>query len=355
MVIQVLEGPDRGKAFELKQGDNTIGRGPQNDVVLTDRAVSSTHATITVTGDGVSVRDHSSNGTFVNGAKVAAQQLKVGDRIRLGRTDAQVRTEPAPDQSRTVMVDAPEEKTRIRRAVEPAAAAPSPAAVRPAEKKEDSGPFQPVQPPPRRAEPPAPQKPPVAKPPNKALRLALVGTLAFVSVITIMLFTTPQPKKKRRVNVVKPRERETTETVLPDTSTLPSGRIVLVETEYGRIDTAAYTESVRHSLGLGRSYYDASKRPGSLLNAIVEWEGVRGQLRKADAEALGNCLKTAKAELDDRYSRMEKQALTLTKQERYAEAAQVLDEIMDEFPRPDDKQFRWAKNERMKIQKHLKK
>src|SRR2546430_7160363 len=41
--IQVISGPDAGHTYHLPHGSATIGRGPDNEVGLSDRPVSRTH------------------------------------------------------------------------------------------------------------------------------------------------------------------------------------------------------------------------------------------------------------------------------------------------------------------------
>jgi adenylate cyclase len=66
----------------------SLGRNPQrNNICISDREVSKEHAVIERRGPDVFVRDlGSSNGTFVNDAKVMDQRLKDGDTVRLGTT-----------------------------------------------------------------------------------------------------------------------------------------------------------------------------------------------------------------------------------------------------------------------------
>ena len=73
------------RIFELK-ATNIVGREPSCDVALPeDTTVSRRHAVITVSGSECSIRDEgSSNGTFINGAKVTEQTLKPGDELRIG-------------------------------------------------------------------------------------------------------------------------------------------------------------------------------------------------------------------------------------------------------------------------------
>lgn len=77
----------------LKKGDNTIGRRGENDLVLEDPYVSGAHAKIFV-GDSITLTDlGSTNGTFVGGVKLAANEpitVTPSDEIIIGRTEARV-------------------------------------------------------------------------------------------------------------------------------------------------------------------------------------------------------------------------------------------------------------------------
>ena len=62
-----------------------IGRDPQNDVVLDDRRVSRKHAEIRLRLGRYTLYDlQSTNGTYVNGRRVAERVLDDGDRISVG-------------------------------------------------------------------------------------------------------------------------------------------------------------------------------------------------------------------------------------------------------------------------------
>jgi hypothetical protein len=78
----------RGKPLgelDLSEGVTTIGRRPDNDIVLSDRAVSGRHARIELTGGQVTIQDlDSTNGTFVNGRRVVTHSLQDGDMIAIG-------------------------------------------------------------------------------------------------------------------------------------------------------------------------------------------------------------------------------------------------------------------------------
>lgn len=62
-----------------------VGRDRSSDVVLTDPAVSRTHARVVFRGSSWIVQDlESTNGTFLNGARVGRSELRPGDRLVLG-------------------------------------------------------------------------------------------------------------------------------------------------------------------------------------------------------------------------------------------------------------------------------
>jgi hypothetical protein len=78
----------RGKPLgelDLSEGVTTIGRRPDNDIVLSDRAVSGRHACIELTGGQATIQDlDSTNGTFVNGRRVTTHSLRDGEIIAIG-------------------------------------------------------------------------------------------------------------------------------------------------------------------------------------------------------------------------------------------------------------------------------
>ena len=93
LVVQRSPSFEEGDEFQLNSAPLTVGRGGQNDLVLSgDEFASARHARIEVRGDGVWVQDlDSTNGTYVNGARVAgAQRLDTGDVLRVGETDLRV-------------------------------------------------------------------------------------------------------------------------------------------------------------------------------------------------------------------------------------------------------------------------
>ena len=90
-VLVILQGHSIGQTIKLDKERTIVGRGSQADLVLRDEIASRQHAEIMhlcVEADCVEyyVNDlDSTNGTFLNGAKVTTQQLlQDGDKIKIG-------------------------------------------------------------------------------------------------------------------------------------------------------------------------------------------------------------------------------------------------------------------------------
>jgi two-component system, cell cycle response regulator len=87
-VLTVLTGGASGKQFKVSKGSAVIGRGPTVELRVEDDGISRAHARIRAETNRAWVEDMSSrNGTFVNGAKIAAPtELRDGDKIQVGRS-----------------------------------------------------------------------------------------------------------------------------------------------------------------------------------------------------------------------------------------------------------------------------
>jgi signal transduction histidine kinase len=87
LTLLVLQGPDKGRRFELPDALALIGR-ESRQLPLTDNTVSRRHAEL-VPRDGEWILKDlgSSNGTYVNGLRVDNTfALKLGDQVRVGKT-----------------------------------------------------------------------------------------------------------------------------------------------------------------------------------------------------------------------------------------------------------------------------
>jgi pSer/pThr/pTyr-binding forkhead associated (FHA) protein len=93
--LVVLKSPalDVGAEVPVDSMPVTIGRGGQNEIALDgDEFASAQHARFETRRDGLWVEDiGSTNGTFVNGARVTTpRRLSKGDVVRVGQTDFRV-------------------------------------------------------------------------------------------------------------------------------------------------------------------------------------------------------------------------------------------------------------------------
>lgn len=87
--LVITAGAGKGREFKLR-AQATLGRAPDNDIVLEDPKVSRHHAVIAFTGDRYTITDlESANGTFVNGILVRGPNhpLRAEDVISLGDTE----------------------------------------------------------------------------------------------------------------------------------------------------------------------------------------------------------------------------------------------------------------------------
>jgi pSer/pThr/pTyr-binding forkhead associated (FHA) protein len=74
------------KEFELTGQSMTMGREPDNDIIVENLLVSGYHARIDPAGREYILTDlQSKNGTFVNGERVTSTKLKDGDQILVGK------------------------------------------------------------------------------------------------------------------------------------------------------------------------------------------------------------------------------------------------------------------------------
>jgi predicted component of type VI protein secretion system len=82
----------------------TVGRSDGNDVRLIDEKASRSHAVLELVGKSWCIRDlSSSNGTFVNGARITTERpLEPNDEIRVGDTRILYRSTSSTTEHRTV-------------------------------------------------------------------------------------------------------------------------------------------------------------------------------------------------------------------------------------------------------------
>jgi pSer/pThr/pTyr-binding forkhead associated (FHA) protein len=78
-----------GAAHELTDNVITIGRAPDNMIVIDDPSVSGRHAQLRLAGEVYRLKDlESTHGTRINGIPVTETALHFDDRIRFGAVEA---------------------------------------------------------------------------------------------------------------------------------------------------------------------------------------------------------------------------------------------------------------------------
>lgn len=117
----------------LDQGRITLGRRPFNDIVIDNRVVSGSHAAFEQVGSEVFVSDlNSTNGTFVDGARISRRKISHGAIVEIGTyevqyLDEQVSVRGSASMDKTVVLEpgpiaqAVQEASSFRRAPLPVA------------------------------------------------------------------------------------------------------------------------------------------------------------------------------------------------------------------------------------------
>ncbi len=88
LILTVLQGPDKGKRFELPDNEpQLIGRSSES-LPLRDKTISRRHAELTPDEGRWYINDlRSANGTYVNGQRITDRwRLQLGDQVRTGST-----------------------------------------------------------------------------------------------------------------------------------------------------------------------------------------------------------------------------------------------------------------------------
>ena len=84
-VLQIYPVDLESGLITFKDEPFIIGRDPHCDLMIGERSVSRQHAKFDRTSDGFMITDlDSTNGTCVNGVRITSQELRSGDRIRIG-------------------------------------------------------------------------------------------------------------------------------------------------------------------------------------------------------------------------------------------------------------------------------
>jgi len=93
-VFMISQGNQAGLSAELSAGVVMIGRGADCQLILDDDYVSTRHARVVSTPNGIYVEDlGSTNGTYVNGQRITAPTtITLADTVRIGKTILKLET-----------------------------------------------------------------------------------------------------------------------------------------------------------------------------------------------------------------------------------------------------------------------
>lgn len=118
LTLLVLQGPEKGRRYELPDAPALIGR-ESRAIPLNDNTVSRRHVELSpVSGNWILKDLGSSNGTYVNGIRVInTYQLKLGDQIRVGRTLLLFGAQPGVSRSNAYNVELTSEEAGMDSAI----------------------------------------------------------------------------------------------------------------------------------------------------------------------------------------------------------------------------------------------
>lgn len=154
--LSIRKGPNPGQSFLIEKGEVTIGRDLNADLSIVDPEVSRRHARLSLQGGAYVIEDlGSTNGTFVNGQRLAGPRLlHPGDTIQCGENVLMAFEAVQFDPDATMASGHPP----IRLPAQPPPAQPQP----------DPAAFNPPPPAPQPRPEPPPPDPAVAAPPPAA-------------------------------------------------------------------------------------------------------------------------------------------------------------------------------------------
>ncbi|HLG20921.1 MAG TPA: DUF4388 domain-containing protein [Bdellovibrionota bacterium] len=92
VVLRFLEGENEGVEIRVSPPRQlTVGRSEECDIFLGEKKISRKHCQLTVSSDGVLIRDlQSTNGTLLNGKKISEAAVESDDKIKVGTSVFQV-------------------------------------------------------------------------------------------------------------------------------------------------------------------------------------------------------------------------------------------------------------------------
>lgn len=90
--LAVIEGNLQGEAFHLYEGRNIVGASPPCDIHIPDEGVQAQHLSIRISPNRWMLTDFDTeSGTFLNEKQIYRNELKDGDKIRIGKAVLQIK------------------------------------------------------------------------------------------------------------------------------------------------------------------------------------------------------------------------------------------------------------------------
>jgi pSer/pThr/pTyr-binding forkhead associated (FHA) protein len=94
--LVILNQGMTGRGYDLKSERTTVGRVEDNTFQIADPSVSSHHCEILLRGSDVVIKDlNSTNGSYINDARITESVLKPDQKLRLGQVELKLETEGA--------------------------------------------------------------------------------------------------------------------------------------------------------------------------------------------------------------------------------------------------------------------
>lgn len=295
--LLVKEGPGQGRMFLLLDGETTIGRAPENTIVLDpgDVKASRRHALIRMEAGLASVEDlGSKNGTLLDGKPVTKAPLTVGAELCVGET--------------VFVLSQSGEETYA---------------------SEDGAPSKDA-----------------SKPGRRMILYVAVAALA-VGVLLLVMFGggkegDDQNKKSGTTGQALQTQttpNQTAEVQPPQAPAAIQGKTIQSQTADGQTSQAqpgaqSQAEQSMESMRMGQFYYNS----GKLKKAVEQWrEAVRLDPGNTQASKL---LVRAEGELDQLVDKHYRQALLALRYQRTEEARAELRQVVENSPNPEDERTR---------------
>ncbi|MCY2927692.1 MAG: FHA domain-containing protein [Planctomycetota bacterium] len=101
--LVVFKSTGQRKVINVTEPTTVVGRGEECEIHVPVGSVSRRHSELTIKGKDLLIKDlASSNGTYVNGARVTQAKLKAGDRVSIGPIVFTVQIDGQPSEIRPV-------------------------------------------------------------------------------------------------------------------------------------------------------------------------------------------------------------------------------------------------------------